>query len=476
MPGILDGRKLNGAKNNSDRLFFRLRSGMEIIMEKTHNGIAQEFNLISLLRFVAPTVVMLVFMSLYQMVDAVFVSKFVGENALSALNIVYPFPSIVIAVSIMLATGGSAIIARNMGEGKEKEAKENFSFIVLVGAVIGVAIATAGILFIEPLIYMLGATPSLYDYCYEYLFILVLSVPLSVFQMLFQSFFVTAGKPHLGLTLTVLGGVSNIVLDYVFIVLCGFGVSGAALATSIGYSIPGLFGLIYFAVSRKGTLYFVKPVFRWGVLFKCCINGSSEMVNNLAVAVTTFLFNVLMLKYAGEAGVAAITIVLYAQFLMTSAFMGFSSGIAPVVSFNYGSGNVRQLKKIFKISVWVIAVVSAAVFVIAETCSDVVIMVFTPAGSEVFGLTKYGFAIFSFSFLCTGMNIFASALFTAFSNGKISAILSFLRTFVFLTACLLFLPLFWGVDGIWLAVPVAEVMALFVSVYYLVRLKKVYQY
>lgn len=449
---------------------------MEIIMEKTHNGIAQEFNLISLLRFVAPTVVMLVFMSLYQMVDAVFVSKFVGENALSALNIVYPFPSIVIAVSIMLATGGSAIIARNMGEGKEKEAKENFSFIVLVGAVIGVAIATAGILFIEPLIYMLGATPSLYDYCYEYLFILVLSVPLSVFQMLFQSFFVTAGKPHLGLTLTVLGGVSNIVLDYVFIVLCGFGVSGAALATSIGYSIPGLFGLIYFAVSRKGTLYFVKPVFRWGVLFKCCINGSSEMVNNLAVAVTTFLFNVLMLKYAGEAGVAAITIVLYAQFLMTSAFMGFSSGIAPVVSFNYGSGNVRQLKKIFKISVWVITVVSAAVFVIAETCSDVVIMVFTPAGSEVFGLTKYGFAIFSFSFLCTGMNIFASALFTAFSNGKISAILSFLRTFIFLTACLLFLPLFWGVDGIWLAVPVAEVMALFVSVYYLVRFKKVYQY
>lgn len=445
-------------------------------MEKTHNSIAQEFNVISLLRFVAPTVVMLVFMSLYQMVDAVFVSKFVGENALSALNIVYPFPSIVIAVSIMLATGGSAVIARNMGEEKRREAKENFSFIVLVGAVVGAVIVTVGVLFIEPIIYMLGATPSLYGYCYDYLFILILSAPLSVFQMLFQSFFVTAGKPHLGLTLTVLGGAANIILDYVFIVLCGFGVSGAALATSIGYSIPGLFGLVYFAVSRKGTLYFVKPVFRWRMLLKCCANGSSEMVNNLAVAVTTFLFNVLMLKYAGEAGVAAITIVLYAQFLMTSAFMGFSSGIAPVVSFNYGSRNVRQLKKIFKISIWVIAVVSAAVFVIAETCSDVVIMVFTPAGSEVFELTKYGFAVFSFSFLCTGMNIFASALFTAFSNGKVSAILSFLRTFVFLTACLLVLPLFWEVDGIWLAVPIAEALALFVSVYYLVRFKKVYQY
>lgn len=323
----------------------RIRSGMEIIMEKNHNSIAQEFNVISLLRFVAPTVVMLVFMSLYQMVDAVFVSKFVGENALSALNIVYPFPSVVIAVSIMLATGGSAVIARNMGEEKRREAKENFSFIVLVGAVVGAVIVTAGVLFIEPVIYMLGATPSLYDYCYDYLFILILSAPLSVFQMLFQSFFVTAGKPHLGLTLTVLGGAANIILDYVFIVLCGFGVSGAALATSIGYSIPGFFGLVYFAVSRKGTLYFVKPVFRWRMLLKCCANGSSEMVNNLAVAVTTFLFNVLMLKYAGEAGVAAITIVLYAQFLMTSAFMGFSSGIAPVVSFNYGSRNVRQLKK-----------------------------------------------------------------------------------------------------------------------------------
>ncbi len=445
-------------------------------MEKNHNSIAQEFHLFSLLRFVMPTVVMLVFMSLYQMVDAVFVSKFVGENALSALNIVYPFPSVVIAVSIMLATGGSAIIARNMGEEKKREAKENFSFIVLAGAVVGAVIVAAGLFFIEPLIYLLGATPSLYDYCYDYLLILILSAPLSVFQMLFQSFFVTAGKPHLGLTLTVLGGASNIILDYVFIVLCGLGVSGAALATSIGYSIPGLFGLIYFAVNRKGTLYFVKPVCRWKVLLKCCTNGSSEMVNNLAVAVTTFLFNVLMLKYAGEAGVAAITIVLYAQFLMTSAFMGFSSGIAPVVSFNYGSRNVRQLKKIFRISVWVVTVVSVVVFFVSEICSDVVIMVFTPAGSEVFQLAKYGFAIFSFSFLCTGMNIFASALFTAFSNGKVSAILSFLRTFVFLVACLVLLPLLWGVDGIWLAVPIAEAMALLVSVYCLIRFKKVYEY
>lgn len=445
-------------------------------VKKSDNFLGQEFYVFSLLKFVAPTVIMLIFMSLYQMVDGVFVSKYVGENALSALNIVYPVPSIMIAVSIMLATGGSAIIARNMGEGKEREAKENFSFIIAVGAVLGIGFSVLGLLFIKPLIYLLGATPALYQYCYEYLWILIASAPLAVFQMLFQNFFVTAGKPQLGLSLTILGGVSNIVLDYVFIKVCGLGVSGAALATAIGYAIPGLFGLFYFALNRKGTLYFVKPVFRSKVLLRCCANGSSEMVNNLAIAITTFLFNVLMLKYAGEAGVAAITIVLYAQFFMTSAFMGFSSGIAPIVSYKYGSRDISQLKKIFKISIYLIMAASVVIFTVAECWAEPLILVFTSAGSSVFEITKHGFAIFSFSFLFTGINIFASALFTAFSNGVVSAILSLLRTFVFLVASLLLLPLIWGVDGIWMAVPIAEALAFFIAIYYLVRYRKVYQY
>lgn len=445
-------------------------------VKKSDNFLGQEFHVFSLLKFVAPTVIMLIFMSLYQMVDGVFVSKYVGENALSALNIVYPVPSIMIAVSIMLATGGSAIIARNMGEGKEREAKENFSFIIAVGAVLGIGFSVLGLLFIKPLIYLLGATPALYQYCYEYLWILIASAPLAVFQMLFQNFFVTAGKPQLGLSLTILGGVSNIVLDYVFIKVCGLGVSGAALATAIGYAIPGLFGLFYFALNRKGTLYFVKPVFRSKVLLRCCANGSSEMVNNLAIAITTFLFNVLMLKYAGEAGVAAITIVLYAQFFMTSAFMGFSSGIAPIVSYKYGSRDISQLKKIFKISIYLIMAASVVIFTVAECWAEPLILVFTSAGSSVFEITKHGFAIFSFSFLFTGINIFASALFTAFSNGVVSAILSLLRTFVFLVASLLLLPLIWGVDGIWMAVPIAEALAFFIAIYYLVRYRKVYQY
>ena len=448
----------------------------ENFMGSQDNHLGQEFHLVSLLKFVAPTVIMLVFMSLYQMVDGVFVSKFVGENALSALNIVYPIPSMIIAVSIMLATGGSAIIARNMGEGKEREAKENFTFLVLVGAVLGAGFLIFGVLFIKPLIDLLGATSVLYDYCYDYLLILILSAPLAVFQMMFQSFFVTAGKPHLGLSLTILGGLANIVLDYVFIRMFHWGVSGAALATAIGYAIPGLFGLCYFAWERKGTLYFVKPVFRLNVLLHCCANGSSEMVNNLAIAITTFLFNILMLKYAGETGVAAITIVLYAQFLMTSGFMGFSTGIAPIVSYNYGSQNIGQLKRIFRISMYLVSAVSVITFIIAEFCSEGLIMVFTSSGSEVFELTKQGFRIFSVSFLFTGINIFASALFTAFSNGKISAVLSFLRTFFFLVICLLGLPLIFAVDGIWLAVPIAEALAFFISIYYLVKYKKVYHY
>lgn len=445
-------------------------------MEKLDNQLGKKFNVLSLLKFVTPTVIMLIFMSLYQMVDGVFVSRYVGENALSALNIVYPIPSIIIAVSIMLATGGSAIIARNMGEGKSREAKENFSFLVTVGGILGVIFLILGVVFIDPIIRLLGATPALYKYCYDYLLILVLSAPLAVFQMLFQSFFVTAGKPHLGLGLTILGGIANVVLDYVFIKICGMGVSGAALATAIGYSIPGLFGLLYFMLNRKGTLYLVKPVFRGKLLLHCCVNGSSEMVNNLSIAITTFLFNILMLKYAGEAGVASITIVLYAQFLMTSAFMGFSSGISPIVSYKYGSQDTDQLKKIFRISIYLILIVSVITFIIAECWSEPLIMVFTAAGSEVFDITKHGFAIFSVSFLFTGINIFASALFTAFSNGKISAILSFLRTFIFLVVSLLALPLLWGVDGIWMAVPIAEVLACFVSIYYLIKFRKVYRY
>ena len=440
------------------------------------NRLSQNFNAYSLIKFTFPTTVMMIFMSLYQMVDGVFVANFVGETALSALNIVYPVPSVIIAVSIMLATAGSAIIAKDMGEMESQRAKENFSLLILVGFILGMIALLAGLLFLEPIIYMLGATESLYQYCYDYLLVLVLSAPLAVFQMLFQSFFVTAGKPHIGLTLTIIGGCINIVFDYIFIKICNLGVSGAAVATAMGYAVPAIAGLLYFSLNRKGTLYFVKPVFRKRVLLSACTNGSSEMVNNIAVSITTFLFNILMLKYAGEAGVAAITVVLYAQFLMTSVFMGFSGGVAPVISYNYGRQNRAQLQYVFKISIGLVAIISVLVFVLSELFSTLVIRVFASPESDVFKIAKHGFTLFSFSFLFTGVNIFSSSMFTAFSDGKVSAIISLLRTFVFLVACLLLLPLMLGLDGVWLAVPVAEGLALVVSLYYFAACRKTYHY
>lgn len=439
------------------------------------NKLAQNFTITSLLKFTAPTCIMLVFMSLYQMTDAVFVSNFVGENALSALNIVFPIPSIIIAIAIMLATGGSAIIAKNMGEGEPRKAKQNFSMIIMVGIILGFIVMIIGLLWIEPIIKILGGTPKLYSYCYDYLFILLLACPLTVVQMLFQTFFVTASKPHLGLVLTILGGVSNIVFDYLFIVVLQMGVAGAAIGTSIGYALPAIISLLYFALNRKGTLYLIKPVFDKNVLLKTCTNGSSEMVTNLAIAIVTLLFNKIMLKYMGENGVAAITIVLYAQFLLTSIFMGFSSGIAPVFSYNYGNNNKVQIKKLFKMSVGIISVLSLAMFLIAILFATPIISVFTSPDSEVFAITYHGFFLFSISYLFTGMNIFSSSMFTAFSNGKVSAMLSFLRTFVFLIAALLILPELMGVDGIWLAVPIAELLAIIVSITTIYKNKEYFQ-
>lgn len=440
------------------------------------NRLSQEFNTHTLIRFAMPTTVMLVFMSLYQMVDGVFVANLEGENALSALNIVYPVPSAIIAVSIMLATGGSAVIARNMGEKREREAKENFTLIIVAGLVVGAAFTVFGLLFLEEIVLALGATPSLYGYCCDYLRVLLAAALPAVFQMLFQTFFVTAGKPALGLVTTIIGGCVNVVFDYVFIKLCGMGVTGAAIATSMGYAVPALAGLLYFSFNRRGTLCFVRPVFRKGVLLHSCANGSSEMVNNIAVSITTFIFNKLMLKYAGEAGVAAITVVLYAQFFMTSAFMGFSGGVAPVISYNYGRRNDAQLRKIFRISMGAVTAASVLVFAFSELFSSVVIGVFASPGSEVFRLAKHGFAVFGVNFLFAGLNIYASGMFTAFSDGLVSAVISFLRTLVFLVASMLILPMLLDIDGVWLAVPAAEALAFIVSVYYLVSRRKKYHY
>ncbi|MGI6154056.1 MAG: MATE family efflux transporter [Christensenellaceae bacterium] len=440
------------------------------------NALAKEFRFGSLLKFALPTIIMMLFLSLYTMVDGIFVSRFISTTALSAVNIVYPAINVVMAVGIMLATGSSAVIARKMGEGKDTEAKENFTFIILVGIVSGLVITLLIAIFIDPLLHFLGANEAVYDFSREYAEGLFIFAAPAIVQALFQSLFVTAGKPMIGLFATVAGGIANIFLDYLFIVTLDMGIAGAAYATGIGYCIPAVFGILYFAINKKGTLYFIRPKFDGRMLFHSCTNGSSEMVTNISLAVTTLLFNLVMMDYRGEDGVAAITIVMYAQFLLVAVFLGYSTGVAPVISYKYGYGDHPQLKKVFHISMAFVILCSVIAFLAAFFGAPAIVGVFSPSGTEVYAFTLHGFKLFAISYFFTGVNIFASSLFTAFSNGKVSALISFLRTLVFLVGCILLLPMVWGIDGVWLSVPAAEALAVVVSILFLYRKRKVYHY
>lgn len=439
------------------------------------NSIAKDFKFFSLLRFALPTMVMMIFMSLYSIVDGIFISRLLGTNALSAANIVYPVISIVFAVGIMLSTGGSALIAKKLGEGKERKAREDFSFLTLVSFLFGIAILLIGNIFIEPIVRALGSTDALLPYCVDYLSVSLLLAPAAMLQMMFQTFFVTAGKPLIGLMLTISGGVANMILDYLFMGPFNMGISGAALATGIGELIPAVIGLFYFLFTRH-SLYLTKPVVRFQVLKESCFNGSSEMVTNLSTAVVTYLFNITMLKFLGEPGVAAITIVLYGQFLFNALYMGFSMGVAPVISYNHGSQNLPLLKRIFKICIGFISISSILITIMALVSSPVIVEIFTPIGSATYDIAKTGFFLFSINYIFAGINIYSSSMFTAFSDGKVSALISFVRTFVLIVLNILLLPYLIGVNGVWLAVPAAEFMTLFLSVYLFYKKRDVYHY
>lgn len=429
-----------------------------------------------LLRFTLPGMLMMLFNSFYTMVDGGFVSNYVGTDALSAINIVFPLINFVLAVGIMLATGGSAVTARQMGEKEPELARQSFSLLTVFTAGLGIVIAVLSIVFADPIVWALGSTDVLYEYCRDYLVFMSLFTPCCMLQILFQFFFTTAGRPNLGLAATLLGGVANMVLDYVLIVPLHMGIRGAAIATGIGQTIPTVIGLVYFLSRRNDLLYYVRPVLRGWVLGRACLNGSSEMVSNLAVAVTTFLFNIMMLSYLGEDGVAAITIVFYAQFFFTAIFFGYTSGVAPLISFHFGAQNHDRLKKLVRLSLLFVAVCSLLAYGLSVVLSQTVVGIFAQRGTAVFSIASDGMELFAIGFLFMGFNIFASGLFTALSNGIVSAVLSFLRTFVFLVAAIELLPKLWGVSGVWLAIPAAELLALVVSLACILRYRKRYQY
>ncbi|MCD8352130.1 MAG: MATE family efflux transporter [Planctomycetaceae bacterium] len=446
--------------------FFTLRKQEE-------NALAKRFNMGSLLAFAAPTMVMMLFNAMYESVDSIFVSRYVSTDALSAINIVMPVISILWGLGIMFATGASALIAKKMGEGNNQEARRNFSAIVLVGCAFGILLALVGNIFLDDLLLVLGASARVLPYGRVFLGFLLWFAPATLVQVLFQSLFVTAGRPRLGLAVMIGAGVTNLVLDYLLIVEVKLGIMGAAIGTGAGYCIATIAGLILFS-RQKGTLHFTKPGIRAKELGLCCYNGSSEMVTQLAAAITIYVSNITIMRYAGENGVAAATIMNNTQYLFTTLAMGFSMGVAPVLSYQYGAKNTRELRRIMKFCLFWVGLFSVVLFGICAITAPAISGLYAPPGSPTYQLAVNGFRIFMFCFLFRGIGVFTSAVFTALSNGKVSAILSFVRTFALLTVFLLVFPRLLGLNGVWLATPLADGAGALLSIALLLGHRKKY--
>lgn len=440
------------------------------------NVLARQFHTASLLRFALPNMIMMVFQSLYTIVDGMFVSRMVGTMALSAISMPFPINNVEMALGIMLATGGSAIIARKMGEGRDDQARRDFTCVVAAALVMGVLFMVICQTCLDPILHLLGVSELLWEDCVTYTRVLQSFAPAYFLQLAFQTLFVTAGKPMLGLGATVAGGLSNVVLDWLFMGPMGMGVGGAAVATGIGYSIPAVTGLIYFSFCRTGSLYFVPFRFRWRLLGQACFNGASQFVNNVALAITTCLFNLIFLEWCGEDGVASINIAMYFQYVFIAVFLGFSVGVAPIISYKYGAEDDAQLKRVIRTSMNFVLAASVASYLISLWSIGPALTLFTDPDTAVYALTIEGFPIYAAGHLFMGVSIFVSDMFVAFSDGPVSSVISFARSFVFLVAMLLLLPRVLGEIGIWLAVPAAELLGTIMAVICLIKYRKKYKY
>ena len=432
------------------------------------NGLTKQHTAKSLLVFALPTIVMMVFMSMYIMVDGIFVANFVSPDALAGLNLVVPFTNILASAAVLVGAGGSVVISRKLGGGKDKEAKEEFSAIVLLTVLFGAAVTVLGVIFADPVLNLLGTPESLYQVAYDYYSVLVLFAIPTLLQVQFQYFFVAAGAPTLGMVCVIAGGVTHIILDYVFILLCGMDIRGAALATGIGYSVPSVVGLAWFAFNRKGMLNFIAPRLRLATLRECVNNGFGSMIINVAGGVVTLLFNRTVVVYLHEIGISAASIVLYARFMLNSVLSGYSSGVAPVISFNYGRKDLEQVRFLFRTSLKAVLAGSVLVYLSSLLLGDSIVSLFASGEPELTELARRGIFLFAFSYLFSGVNTFATSLFSALNKGMTSAFMACTNTFVFLVAAMFTLPrLGLGADGVWLAAPAAEAMSLCLTIFLL---------
>ena len=436
----------------------------------------QKITTAGLLRFAAPTIFGMMLLEIFGIIDGLFVVHLIGTKALSALNITFPLILGIIAIGSMFGSGGNALIARQLGQKRETDARQNFSLIIIAAFIAGLLFAGIVLLFLDRILLLLGADDELLPLCEEYAFPCVFFMPLTLFSCAFSMFYITRGKAMFGLLLSTLSGVINILLDYVFIALFDMGLRGAAIATGTGFSVVGLFGFFYFYFNRNGNVYFIRPKFRPYVIIKTCTNGVSEMVTNLSICIVTILLNNIVMRFAGSDGVAAITIILYMQTSLTSACFGYSIGVSPLISYNYGKRETDRLKRIFFRSMKMLSGVSVIVFALCFWKADWLIRLFVKPQTTVYETALTGSRLFAPCFLFMGLNIFASALFTALSNGKVSAVLSFCRTFLFVTGALFLLPHFWQMTGVWLSIPAAEALSFVMAVCFFRKYKSVYHF
>lgn len=438
--------------------------------------LSDSFTYKKLLRFTLPSIAMMVFTSIYGVVDGYFVSNWVGKTPFAAVNFIMPVLMILGAAGFMFGTGGSALVAKTLGEGNKEKANSNFSLFVYTSFITGVVIGAVGIIFLPDVAALMGAEGELLSDCVTYGRIILLALPAYMLQLEFQSFFITAEKPQLGLAVTVASGVTNMVLDALLVAVFDFGLIGAASATAVSQAVGGIIPLIYFFRPNTSLLRLSKTVFDGRALLKACTNGSSELMSNISMSIVGMLYNIQLMAYAGENGVAAYGVLMYVGFVFNSMFIGYSIGTAPVIGFHYGARHEDELKGLLRKSIRIILVCSVSMVIIAELLAVPFSRIFVGYDEALFSLTRRGFLIYSFSFLFSGMAIFGSSFFTALNDGFTSATISFLRTLIFQVAAVLLFPLIWGIDGVWISVVAAEIMAVAVMILFLIGKRKKYGY
>lgn len=438
--------------------------------------LSEHFTYKKLLRFVISPVLMMICTSLYSIIDGIFVSNYVGKTPFAAVNLILPVAMAIGAVGFMIGTGGSAIVSKTLGEGKKELANQYFTMLVGTAFLLGAALSITGFIFLPQIVSLLGATGDLAENCIIYGRIMFISQTAFMLQNVFQNFFVTAERPDLSLKMSVASGLTNIALDYLFIAVFHWGIAGAAIATAIGEFMGGFVPVFFFARKNNSLLRLVKTPIRLNILGRACLNGSSEMVTNLSSSLINMLYNLQLMKLAGENGVAAYGVIMYANFVFMAVFFGYSIGSAPIVGYHYGADNHSELKNLFQKSLQIVLIAGISMLLISQSIASPLVKIFAGYDIELYTLTVHGFRLYSLAFIFMGINVFGSAFFTALNNGFVSATISFLRTLVFQIAAVFILPLFLAIDGIWLSIVAAEVLASLVTIQFFIRKRKRYHY